>query len=225
MVTGLYSHSCFRWDKFHHQMGCRYYRPYRIQRSSSQNRIIRRRSVNYQKVYHCRRPGRTRPLGEFCLTIAEYLQWIPLGVFVPDLDDAALGSFDRMLVCIIYPPPCINQNTFDSVSSYFQDKNYRIIMRSLYALRILIRKADHATFPWPFLVDLKDDRELHFGAILSPSFVRVPSWRYPPSDYVNYRGALWILFVSFPSLTLLFGLPCPGVPISTAGVLSAAPHP
>jgi hypothetical protein len=22
MVTGLYSHSCFRWDKFHHQMGC-----------------------------------------------------------------------------------------------------------------------------------------------------------------------------------------------------------
>lgn len=33
MVTGLYSHSCFRWDKFHHQMGCRYYRPYRIQRS------------------------------------------------------------------------------------------------------------------------------------------------------------------------------------------------
>lgn len=54
-------------------------------------------------------------------------------------------------------------------------------MRSLYALRILIRKADHATFPWPFLVDLKDDRELHFGAILSPSFVRVPSRRYPPA--------------------------------------------
>jgi hypothetical protein len=74
MVTGLYSHSCFRWDQFHQQMGCRYYRPYCIQRSSSQNRIIRRRSINYQKVYHYRRPCRTRPLGEFCLTVAEYLQ-------------------------------------------------------------------------------------------------------------------------------------------------------
>lgn len=43
-----------------------------------------------------------------------------------------------------------------------------------------------------------------------------------PSDYVNYSGALWILFVLFPSLTLLFGLPCHKVPISTTRTIQTS---